>query len=64
MAIPKYDAMHKALLVCLRDMQQHSKKEVLDKIAADFSITAEERETLLPSGRQRLFDNRVGWTIT
>ena len=64
MAIPKYDAMYKSLLACLRDMQQHSKKEVLDKIAADFSITAEERKTLLPSGRQRLFDNRVGWTIT
>ena len=64
MAIPKYDAMYKALLVCLRDMQQHRKREVLDKIAADFSVTAEERQLLLPSGRQRLFDNRVGWTIT
>lgn len=64
MAIPKYDSMYKALLTCLRDMQPHSTKEVRDKMAVSFSVADEERQIPLPSGRQMLFDNRVGWTIT
>lgn len=64
MAIPQYDSMYKALLTCLRDMQPHSTKEVRDKMAVSFSVADEERQIPLPSGRQMLFDNRVGWTIT
>ena len=64
MAIPKYDSMYKALLTCLRDMQPHSTKEVRDKMAVNFYVADEERQVPLPSGRQMLFDNRAGWTIT
>lgn len=32
-----------------------------DKIADQFGLTVEEREELLPSGRQRLLHNRIHW---
>lgn len=64
MAIPKYDEMYRAFLNCLADGKEHKSKEVKDAVANVFHITEEEREELLPSGRQPLFDNRIGWTRT
>ena len=62
MAIPKYDEMYRVFLECLVDMQPHRSKEVRDTIAARLSVSDAERQELLPSGRQTIFDNRVGWT--
>lgn len=64
MAIPKYDEMYRVFLECLADMQQHRSKELRDIIAARLSVSDAERQELLPSGRQGIFDNRVGWTRT
>lgn len=61
MAIPKYDEMYRALLECLADMQPHKSKDIKDAIASSLHVTPEERQILLSSGRQRLFDNRVAW---
>lgn len=61
MAIPKYDEMYRALLECLADMQPHKRKDIKDAIASSLHVTPEERQILLSSGRQRLFDNRVAW---
>lgn len=62
MAIPKYDGMYRVLLDCLADMQPHGSREVRDAIAVRLSVSEAERQELLPSGRQAVFDNRVGWT--
>jgi restriction system protein len=35
--------------------------EVADKIAAEFGLSPQEREELLPSGRQAILDNRIHW---
>lgn len=64
MAIPKYDEMYRVLLDCLADMQPHGSREVRDAIAVRLSVSEAERQELLPSGRQAVFDNRVGWTRT
>ena len=64
MSIPKYDEMYRALLDCLADGQSHKSKEVKDAVARVFSVSEKERAELLPSGKQRLFDNRIGWTWT
>lgn len=45
-------------------MQPHRSKEVRDTIAVRLSVSDTERQALLPSGRQAIFDNRVGWTRT
>lgn len=64
MPIPKYDEMYQVFLECLVDMQLHKTKEVRDMIATRLLVSDEERQIPLPSGRQALFDNRVGWTLT
>ena len=45
-------------------MMPHKSKEVRDTIAANLSVSDSERQEMLPSGRQAIFDNRVGWTRT
>lgn len=64
MSIPKYDEMYREILDCLADGQVHKSKEVKDTVAMRFSLSPQERAELLPSGRQTLFDNRIGWART
>lgn len=64
MSIPKYDEMYRAFLNCLADGQAHKSKEVKDIVASVFAVSEKEREEMLPSGKQPLFDNRIGWTRT
>ena len=64
MPIPKYDEMYRAFLDCLADGQLHRSKEVKDTVAGVFSVSKKERAEMLPSGKQPLFDNRIGWTRT
>lgn len=64
MSIPKYDEMYRAFLNCLADGRVHKSKEVKDLVASVFSISEKERAEMLPSGKQQLFDNRIGWTRT
>ena len=45
-------------------MMPHKSKEVRDTIATNLSVSDSERQEMLPSGRQAIFDNRVGWTRT
>lgn len=35
--------------------------DVIDTIANEFKLTLEEREQLLPSGKQSTFSNRIHW---
>lgn len=36
-------------------------REVISRLADEYRLTDEERDQLLPSGKQRTFDNRVHW---
>ena len=38
--------------------------EVVDRLADQLGLTAEERTALLPSGKQTAFSNRVHWAKT
>ncbi len=64
MAVPKYDEMYRVFLDCLEDGGLHRSKEVKEYVAQRMEISEEERQELLPSGRQAVFDNRIGWTRT
>lgn len=64
MAIPKYNELYRPFLECLQDGQIHTMKEVKETVAAAMSITEEERKEMLPSGKQAMYDNRLGWTRT
>lgn len=64
MAIPDYQTIMLPLLRFLEDGKVHSKREADDYLAKEFKLTDQERKELLPSGKQPLFGNRVGWAIT
>jgi len=52
------------LLHCISDGQEHSIQELVNDLAKQFSLTEEELNAVLPSGRQTVFYNRVGWART
>ncbi len=64
MAIPDYETLMLPVLRVAGDGQQHRIGDVVDQLALDFRLTAEEQQRLLPSGRQATFANRVGWAKT
>lgn len=64
MAVPDYQSLMLPLLKLAGDGQEHSKREAIEALAEEFGLTREDREELLPSGRQSTFDNRVGWART
>ena len=43
------------------DGADHSLRDAVESLAAQFKLTPEERAELLPSGQQAIFNNRVGW---
>jgi len=62
--IPKYEKIMLPFLKCLADGKEHSLSETHDELADQFGLTDEELRELLPSGRQPIFRNRVGWART
>lgn len=64
MAVPKYYEMYKSFLKVLMDGKIHSIKEEKQQIIDDFQLTESEISELLPSGKQAIFDNRIGWCRT
>lgn len=64
MSIPKFYEIHKPLLECLSDGKPYLLKELMPKIAKYFHLENSEITELLPSGRQTVFANRVGWART
>lgn len=64
MPIPSYDELMLPVLQELRDGQEHHVRDVRERIAGILSLTEADRNELLPSGKQFVFDNRVGWAKT
>lgn len=64
MTIPDYQTIMLPLLKIAADRKEHSKHEVVNILANQFHLTELERKLLLYSGKQELFDNRVGWART
>ena len=64
MAIPDYQSIMLPLLEYASDKKEHTRRQAVEVLADHFGITEDERRELLPSGRQPVFDNRVGWAGT
>lgn len=58
--IPDYQSLMLPVLQAAA-ASEVSTREVITHLADEFRLTPEEREHLLPSGKQRTFDNRVHW---
>jgi restriction system protein len=64
MSVPDFQTLMLPLLKITGDGNEHTNSEVTETLAQQFGLTETDRDELLPSGRQRKFDNRVNWTKT
>jgi restriction system protein len=51
------------LLRATGDGEEHRTRELLEPLADEFHLSVEDRERLLASGTQRVFENRVYWGV-
>src|SRR6266567_8198552 len=64
MAVPDYQSLMLPLLKTAADKQEHRLSETTENLALQLHLTDQDRNELLPSGKQRKFDNRVHWART
>lgn len=64
MAIPNYQEIMLPLLKHLADQKIYSISEIRELLEIDFKLTDEEKNRILPSGRETYFTNRVSWART
>jgi len=64
MGVPDYQSLMLPLLSALTDRSDHEVKELRETIAQRLGITDIDRGELLPSGKQTVYDNRLGWAKT
>jgi restriction system protein len=62
--IPDYQTIMLPFLKCVADGKEHTMREIINGLANAFNLNETERRELLPSGKQPIFDNRVGWAST
>ena len=64
MPIPDYQTVMLPLLKMAGDGKEHHIRDAINDLAGQFELTEGERKELLPSGVDRIFDNRIGWART
>ena len=64
MAVPKYDELMKPLLIAVSDGETYKMKDVTALLAEQLNLSSDDLAVMLPSGRQTVFKNRVGWAKT
>ena len=60
-AIPDYQSLMLPVLKLAADGREHKFSQAVEALADEFRLSTEERNELLPSGSQAVFNNRVGW---
>lgn len=64
MAVPKYDELMKPLLIAVSDGETYKMKDVTALLDEQLNLSSDDLAEMLPSGRQTVFKNRVGWAKT
>lgn len=64
MPIPDYQSLMRPLLAFGFDGSEKNINDAIKGIADQLQLTQEERQQLLPSGKQPIFTNRVHWART
>lgn len=64
MAVPKYHELMKPLLEEIGDGKTYAISDVCSKLAHRLNLSDDDLAEMLPSGRQSVFINRVGWART
>jgi restriction system protein len=63
-AIPDFQKVMLPLLEFAGDGQEYSLRQTIDALANKLGLSTDDRRKLLPSGQQRVLDNRVSWART
>lgn len=61
MPIPDFQSTFLPILQYLADGEEHNNREIQDALEKRFNLSEEEKRELLPSGKQRVFSNRIAW---
>ena len=61
MAVPDFQSFMRPLLEQISDGQRHNISDLYGKLAAHFSLSQDDLEELLPSGKQAKYHNRILW---
>ncbi|HEX4975379.1 MAG TPA: restriction endonuclease [Pseudomonadales bacterium] len=61
MSIPDYQTLMLPVLRLAGDGNEHKFSQAVEALANEFALSAEERNQLLPSGSQTIFNSRAGW---
>ena len=64
MAVPDFQTLLRPALEAHTGGDEIQLARLRQMLAERFELSDQERTELLPSGRQRRFDNRVGWAVT
>lgn len=64
MAVPRFEEILLPLLEVAADQKEHTRVGMVDEVAQRMGLSQADREELVASGRQRKFDDRVGWART
>lgn len=64
MSVPDYQALMLPLLEQLADGKERLVRELREEVATRLRLSEADRAELLPSGKQPMFDNRLGWAKT
>lgn len=62
--IPDFQTLMRPVLVAIHGDEPKSHAQIRDIVAAALDVSDEDRQVMLPSGKQALFTNRVAWAIT
>src|SRR4051794_4229129 len=62
--IPRYEEFMLPMLRLLADGETQHVSALRDVLADQFNLSEADRQILQPSGKTRLFDNRVAWART
>lgn len=64
MSVPDYESLMLPLLRALEDGAEHAVRDLREKLAIELKLSDADRRELLPSGKQSVFANRLGWAKT
>jgi restriction system protein len=64
MPIPDFQTLMLPVLKFYSDGEEKSLRDAVQAMSVEFGITEEESNAKIPSGKQPIFYNRVGWART
>src|SRR5207248_5524131 len=58
---PDFQTIMLPLLKILSDRKEHNTENLLSIIGKKYELSEQEREEFLPSGKQKIINNRIAW---